>query len=110
MNSDKTRYKHMEKMSMKKSSLQAYILFVAFIVTVATLGCGKNTDAEPATEAGMGAKAGMAVDTAASNTVEAAKRSLDAVKDASGQVVDKSGEILEKTGDGIRQAGENMQK
>lgn len=70
---------------------------------VALVGCRKKSEPVLPQPAGVGEKAGAALDRAAQKTAEAAKTTAEAAKEAAGNAVEKTGEVLEK-------AGENMQK
>ncbi len=60
--------------------------------------------------AGVGARAGAAIDNAANATMDAAGAAVDATKEATGRAVEKTGEVLGNAGDAVEQTGSDMQK
>jgi len=96
---------------MKKENISSFWSVVFTIaLAAAVVGCGKKTDSDQAAKAGIGERSGIAVDTAASNAVEAARNTVDAAKEVADDAAIKTGEALEKAGDAMKKAGENMQK
>jgi len=96
---------------MKKVTTGNFLMAViAMSFAFAVVSCSKKSDSDQAAKAGMGERAGVAVDTAASNTVEAAQKTVEAAKEVANEAAIKTGEALEKAGDAMKKAGENMQE
>jgi len=107
--------------SAMKSEIVKLLGFVAAVGVVVAVGCRQKSASEPADSAGLGERAGAALDQAAAKTVavatnvaekatEAAKATAAAAKDVAGQAVEKTGAALERAGTATEKAGDNMQK
>ncbi len=105
---------------MKISAINILGIIVA-VGVVATVGCKQKSSSETTPMAGVGEKAGAALDRAAEKTVEmatnvaektgeAAKTTAEAAKNVAGQAVEKTGAALEKAGAATEKTGAGMQQ